>query len=93
MDMRRLVGRNVRRARERAGLSQEQLAVRAGVSQQYVSTVENGRRNVTVVSLYILAQQMNATPVELLTPDDEALTEAPGAPERVNARAKNQARD
>ena len=93
MDMRRLVGRNVRRARERAGLSQEQLAVRAGVSQQYVSTVENGRRNVTVVSLYILAQQMDATPVELLTPDDEALTDASGAPERVNARAKKQCRD
>ena len=42
MDMRKLVGRNAARLRDAAGLTQEQLAVRAGMSQQYISDLERG---------------------------------------------------
>lgn len=66
MDMRRLVGRNVRRLRVKKGLTQEQFAERSGFSQQYISSLENGRRNPTVVTLYELAEALGATPVELL---------------------------
>lgn len=66
MDMRRLVGRNVRRLRMKKGLTQEQFAERSGFSQQYISSLENGRRNPTVVTLYELADALGATPVELL---------------------------
>ncbi len=66
MDMRRLVGRNVRRLRVKKGLTQEQFAERSGFSQQYISSLENGRRNPTVVTLYELAQALGATPIELL---------------------------
>jgi hypothetical protein len=48
--MRRLVGRNVRRLRLERGLTQEQYAVRSGFSQQYISGLEQGQRNPTVVS-------------------------------------------
>lgn len=41
MDMRKLVGRNVRRAREAAKLTQEQLADLCGHSQQYISDLVN----------------------------------------------------
>ena len=75
MDMRRLVGRNVRRARDAAGLSQEKLAEAAGVSQQYLSGVETGKRNVTVVTLYFLAEQLKVGVPDLVTPDAEALAE------------------
>lgn len=71
MDMRKLVGRNVHRLRTARQLTQEQLAERSGFSQQYISDLERGRRNPTVVSLYELAQALNATPVELITPDDD----------------------
>jgi transcriptional regulator with XRE-family HTH domain len=66
MDMRKLVGRNVERLRRAQGLTQEQLAERSGFSQQYISGLENGQRNPTVVTLYEIATALGATPVELL---------------------------
>ena len=68
MDMRKLVGRNVRAVRQARGMTQEQLAEQSGFSQQYISDLERGRRNPTVVSLYELAQALGSSPVELLTP-------------------------
>lgn len=72
MDMRKLVGRNVRRLRMARDLTQEQFAERSGFSQQYISDLERGRRNPTIVSLYELAQALGSTPVDLLTPDEAA---------------------
>tara|TARA_R110002051_G_scaffold41530_7_gene86158 strand:- start:49120 stop:49326 length:207 start_codon:yes stop_codon:yes gene_type:complete len=66
MDMRRLVGRNVKAARLKAQLSQEQLAERSGFTQQYLSGLERGQRNPTIVSLYEIAQALGTTPIELL---------------------------
>ena len=68
MDMRKTVGRNVLAARKALGITQEQLADRSGFSQQYISGLEQGRRNPTVVSLFELAQALDVTPVRLLTP-------------------------
>ena len=68
MDMRKLVGRNVRAARVARGMTQEKLADVSGFSQQYISDLERGRRNPTVVSLYELAEALAVTPVELLKP-------------------------
>ena len=72
MDMRRLVGRNVRRARQAAGLTQEQLSERSGFTQQYLSGLERGQRNPTVVSLYELSQSLGVDHIALLAPDEEA---------------------
>lgn len=69
MDMRALVGRNVRRARERAKLTQEGFADKSGFSQQYISDLERGRRNPTIVTLYELAQALGVSHVELVRPD------------------------
>jgi transcriptional regulator with XRE-family HTH domain len=66
MDMRKLVGRNVERLRRAKGMTQEQLAERSGFSQQYISGLENGRRNPTVVTLYEIATALDVTPVEFL---------------------------
>lgn len=68
MDMRRLVGENVRRLRLARGLTQEQLAERAGFTQQYLSELENGKQNPTAITLYQLAEQLESTPAELVTP-------------------------
>lgn len=42
MDMRQLVDRNAARLRKATGLTQEQLAERSGLSQQYLSGLEQG---------------------------------------------------
>lgn len=73
--MRRLLGRNARKARLAAQLTQEQLAERSGFAQQYISDLERGLRNPTIVSLYELALALNTTPVALITPDEEAARE------------------
>lgn len=71
MDMRRLVGRNLARLRKEKGLTQEQLEERSGFSQQYLSGLERGQRNPTIVSLYELAQALGVSHVELVRPDGE----------------------
>ena len=72
MDMRRLVGRNFAQLRRDADLTQEEVAVLAGFSQQYISGLERGLRNPTVISLFELARSVGADPVDLITPDDRA---------------------
>jgi transcriptional regulator with XRE-family HTH domain len=69
MDMRKLVGRNALRLRTTANLTQEQLAERSGFSQQYISKLEQGRRNPTVVTLYELASALGVSHVELVRED------------------------
>ena len=70
MDMRNLVGQNFARIRQEKGLTQEQVEARSGFSQQYLSGLENGRRNPTVITLYELAEALGVTPIELLKPDE-----------------------
>jgi len=67
--MRKVVGWNVRQARLRAGLTQEQFAEQSGYAQQYISGLENGRRNPTVVTVYELATALGVAPADLLRPD------------------------
>jgi transcriptional regulator with XRE-family HTH domain len=68
MDMRKLVGRNVRRVRQTKGLTQEELAEISGFSQQYISGLEGGHRNPTVVTLYELATALGVNHLELMRP-------------------------
>jgi transcriptional regulator with XRE-family HTH domain len=68
MDMRKLVGQNFARLRREKGLTQEQIEERSGFSQQYLSGLERGRRNPTVITLYELAQALQVSHLELLEP-------------------------
>ena len=51
MDMRKLVGRNAARIRKQQNLTQEQLSAKSGLSQQYISGLEQGQRNPTIVTM------------------------------------------
>jgi len=68
MDMRKLVGQNFARIRREKGLTQEQIEERSGFSQQYLSGLERGRRNPTIITLYELSQALGVSHVELLEP-------------------------
>jgi transcriptional regulator with XRE-family HTH domain len=70
MDMRRIVGMNVRRLRLAKDLTQEQFEVLSGLSQQYISGLENGRRNPTILTLYELATALDVKPADLLAEND-----------------------
>ncbi len=72
MDMRKLVGRNFARLRRDKGLTQEDVEARSGFSQQYISDLERGRRNPTVITLYELSQALGVSHVALVQPDGES---------------------
>jgi transcriptional regulator with XRE-family HTH domain len=75
MDMRRLLGRNVLRVRKSKNLTQEKLAEISGFSQQYISGLEKGQRNPTVVTVYELSLALGVNYIELLKPDTQAKKE------------------
>ena len=60
MDVRERLGANVKRLREAAGLSQEQLAFEADMHRTYISGIERGRRNPTVLIVERLAAALKA---------------------------------
>ena len=68
MDIRRYLGRAVRKLREERGWSQEEFADRAGIHRTYVSGVENGARNPTITVVARLAKALSV-PASALLPD------------------------
>jgi transcriptional regulator with XRE-family HTH domain len=68
MDMRKLVGDNCARLRKAKGWTQEQLAERSGLTQQYLSDLERGKRNPTIVTIYEIAQALEVSHLDLVTP-------------------------
>ena len=66
MDMRTLVGQNFSRLRKQKGLTQEEVEARSGFSQQYLSGLERGQRNPTIITLYELSQALGVDHVKLI---------------------------
>ena len=61
------VGRVIRKYRESARLSQEELAELAGLHRTYISLVERGRRNITVDALNQIAEALEVYPSKLMS--------------------------
>ena len=66
MDARAIIGWNLRRLRVARGLSQERLALAAGIDRAYVGRVERGSENVTISTLEAMAKALTVPVVELL---------------------------
>jgi transcriptional regulator with XRE-family HTH domain len=52
-------------ARERAGLSQQELADKLTKPQSFISSYERGGRRVDVLELHLIAEALGASPIEL----------------------------
>ena len=57
---------NLRRLRLSAGLSQEELADRAGLHRTYISSVERAQRNVSLENLFKIAHGLEVSPQALV---------------------------
>lgn len=66
MELRRIVAQNLRRLRQDRGLTQEELADRAGLNRNYVGMVEREENAPTVDTLEALAKAMDIDPTALL---------------------------
>jgi len=67
MKLRRTVARNLRRLRQKRGLSQEELADRAGLNRNYVGMIEREENAPTVDALEQLAKALDISAAELLS--------------------------
>lgn len=54
-----MVGERIRLLRKQAGLSQEKLALKAGLDRTYLAGIESGKRNATILSLEKIATSLN----------------------------------
>ncbi|AAT75813.1 transcriptional regulator Cro/CI family [Mesoplasma florum L1] len=61
-----IIAANLRKIRSSKGLTQEELGFRCGISKNYISDFERGRRNITIKILQKLIEGLETTPQELL---------------------------
>ena len=78
----REVGRRVAELRERAGLTQDQLAERLGNSVKYVQRVEHGGDNLTIKTLLKWAKGLGVRWRELCRTPQSCARRRPGRPRR-----------
>lgn len=61
MDIKILVGKRVKELRNKLGISQEELADIAGLDRTYITSVECGKRNISIVNIDKLSRALNVT--------------------------------
>lgn len=80
-----VVAANVRKHRENIGISQEALAAKAGVHRTYMSQIERGLSNLTIVALARIAKALGVRPEQLLV---SPLPEPRAGPHKTQATKK-----
>ena len=71
IDVKKQFGAAVKLRRSRLGISQEELAGRAGLHRTYISDVERGARNVSLESIHRLATALETSMANLFSRIDE----------------------
>jgi transcriptional regulator with XRE-family HTH domain len=66
MDIRKIFGTNIRKFRLGLGLSQEAVAARMGIDRAFVSSMERGEQNATLLTIWQVAQALEVRPIDLL---------------------------
>ena len=61
MDIKILVGKRVKELRNKLGISQEELADLAGLDRTYITSVECGKRNISIVNIDKIARALNVS--------------------------------
>ncbi|MBI4779819.1 MAG: helix-turn-helix transcriptional regulator [Oscillatoriophycideae cyanobacterium NC_groundwater_1537_Pr4_S-0.65um_50_18] len=67
-----LFGERVRALRLSRGLSQEALALAAGLDRTYIGGVERGERNISLINIRRIACALEVAPADLLLFNSEA---------------------
>ena len=66
-------GRELRKLRHNAGLSQEALAFAAGLHRTYISQLERGLKSPSLDTLFLVSKALGVTPSELIQPYEARL--------------------
>ncbi len=73
-----MMGEELRKARERAGLTQEELSFRAGLSRPYVSQLERNLKSPTVATLFLICDALDVSAADVVGRVDAARKRKPG---------------
>ncbi|MDF2925908.1 MAG: Xre family transcriptional regulator [Paenibacillaceae bacterium] len=73
MDIRKEFGQRIKSLRARSGVSQEWLADRSGLDRTYISSMERGERNVSLINIQKIAAALNVT-IEYMFSDERFST-------------------
>jgi transcriptional regulator with XRE-family HTH domain len=85
------VGKRIAEVREERGLTQRQLADKAGLSVAFLSEIENGKRNLSSKKLLRIADELNVSTDYLLRGEHTTIEEQPIAiPQELHRAAKAQ---
>jgi transcriptional regulator with XRE-family HTH domain len=63
------VGLRIKELRAKASISQEELAFRANLDRTYINSVENGRRNISIINIEKIAQALDLSVKEFFNND------------------------
>lgn len=69
------LGKLVRATRKHAGLTQEELGRRVGLTRTSITNLEKGRQRIQVHTLYELASALDLDPQDLLPSEESLLSE------------------
>lgn len=65
-DLKLVLAENVKHYRKEEGLSQEDLAFETGLHRTYISSIERGKRNVSIENVAKIADALHKMPYQLL---------------------------
>ena len=63
--VRKKLGQRIRDLREKTGLSQEKFALKIGMDRTYYSSVENGKRNISIINIQKISVGLGVSLQEL----------------------------
>ena len=61
MDVKLKIGQRIKELRDQAKMSQKDLAYAADLDRSYITSIENGQRNVSIVNIEKIALALNIT--------------------------------
>ena len=61
MNIKEVLGKRIKPLRNELGFSQEELADRAGIDRTYITSVECGKRNISIVNIEKIATALGVT--------------------------------
>ena len=69
MDIKAKIGLRIKSLRLDANLSQEDLALKAGIDRTYINSVENGKRNISMININKITKALDTSLADFFNSD------------------------